>query len=723
MSEFVSSDVVVIGGGLAGICAALAAARQGAAVSLINNRPVLGGNSSSEIRVWALGATGGGSLYSEEMGILGELKLRNLYTNPESNVLLWDEVLLDAILAEKNIQLFLNTHILGIKCSDDHIVESVQGFQLASEREFVFTGKYFIDATGDGTIGAKAGVPFVMGQESRTTYDEANAPESFSPHTLGSTIFFISKKNGKPVRFIPPGYIHSIETVERFISCGGRVVNEAVNGCDYWWFEYGGAVNTITDSQEISIELKRIALGVWNYIKNSGRYNAANLTLEWIGSIPGKRESRRFKGAYVLRQEDVIKNVSFDDTIAYGGWYLDFHPAEGVFSHEQDCIQIPVRVYNIPFRCLFNREFPNLLFAGRNFSVSHAVFASSRIMNTCALTGEAAGTGAAYAIHYNCPPSKFNQDNIYEIQQTLLDHGGFIPGLHKNTKTNLAANARISASSALQELNVTRADAGDLALEQPWYLLVTKKSGVSFCDVMTKSISHKHTAVRLAAQELPSRLAADPLFETVYLDINPGTGWTRINFPLSFIEYEGFVLISGDAVEGASIITESIQTTGFLAGLKSSKDHKYPRIRTDIQGLYGCKNLNDGMIRPYKIPGSWISGEEEAPSVLFEWDSQVTVKKIVVYGNPDLCRELVSCITSDETRRSWRQCMPPELIKNYRVEICNAGRWSAAGNVTDNWKYRSVFCFPPGTSCNSMRVVFESTYGSPRAEVFEIEIF
>jgi hypothetical protein len=671
-----------------------------------------------------MGATGGGSLYGEEMGILGELKLRNLYVNPEGNVLLWDEVLLETVLAEKNIRLFLNTHVTGLHCDDKHTIDSVQGFQLASEREFIFTGKYFIDATGDGTVGVKAGVPFVMGQESKSTYGESNSSEFFTPHTLGNTIFFISKKSEKPVRFIPPAYIHSIETVERFISCGGRVVNEITNGCDYWWFEYGGIIDTIKDNQEISIELKRIALGVWNYIKNSGRYNVENLTLEWIGAIPGKRESRRFRGAYVLKQDDVIKNFPFDDTVAYGGWYLDFHPAEGVFSPEQDCIQIPIRVYNIPFRCLFNPDFPNILFAGRDISVSHAVFASSRIMNTCALTGEAAGTGAVYAIHHNYPPSKFNQNDIHEIQQRLMHQGGLLPGLRKDMGMNLAGSARVSASSTLTELNADEDAAGSFALEKPWYLLVTKKAGVSYCEVMTRSVNPGHSEVRAAVQELPSRAAGDPSSQILSLDIHSGTGWTKIDFPSSFIDYEGFVMILGNPVDGVSIITESIQTTGFLSGLKGSLDYKYPRVRTDIRDLYSCKNLNDGMIRPYTIPGAWISGKEDAPSVLFEWDSKITVKEIAVYGNPDLSRELVSCITgSVETRQFMRQSMPPELIKNYRIELCNDGIWNTAGKVTDNWKYKSVFYFSQETFCEAVRVVFESTYGSPRVEIFEIEIF
>ena len=379
----ISADVVVVGGGVAGVCAALAAARAGVRVSLITNRPVLGGNSSSEIRVWTRGASGGGNLFSEEMGILGELKLWNLYTNPECNVVLWDEALLDAALAEERIQLFLNTHITGTELEGEKKLASVRGFQMASEKELVFSGSYFIDATGDGSVGAEAGVPFTMGREGRDVYGEANAPEKSDSCTLGNTLFFVSKNAGKPVPFIPPAYIHGMETVRRFLSAGGRLINETLNGSDYWWFEFGGDGDTIRDSQDIALELKRVALGVWNYVKNSGEFEAANLALEWMGSVPGKRESRRFTGAYVLKQQDLTGRRRFEDDVAYGGWFMDFHPAGGVYAAEENCVQIPVFTYPIPFRCLYNPDFPNLLFAGRNISVSHAVFASSRVMGTC----------------------------------------------------------------------------------------------------------------------------------------------------------------------------------------------------------------------------------------------------------------------------------------------------------------------------------------------------
>jgi hypothetical protein len=723
MAVTITSDIVVIGGGVAGVCAALAAARRGVRVSLVTNRPVLGGNSSSEIRVWTRGASGGGNLFSEEMGILGELKLRNLYVNPEFNVIMWDEVLLDAVLAEKGIQLFLNTHITGF-VREGRQVASVQGFQMASERAYTFTGTYFIDATGDGSIGAGMGVPFVMGREGGDVYGETNAPSKGDSSTLGSTLFFVSKKTDRPVSFIPPAYIHGMGTIRQFISAGGRLINETLNGSDYWWFELGGSEDTIRDNQNIALELRRVALGVWNYIKNSGEFDAANLTLEWLGSVPGKRESRRFIGAYVLKEQDLTGWRRFEDDLAYGGWFMDFHPAGGVFAAEANCVQIPVFAYPIPFRCLYNPDFPNLLFAGRNISVSHAAFASSRIMNTCAMVGQAAGSAAAYAFSHNCPPPGMSPADIHAIKEILASQDQALPWQVKDKGENLARRAGISASSVLDQT-----DAGEgsvLSLNEDWFLLITKRAGGSGPEALFQSAEACSIRVLAEKQELPSRLARGPGPEELVLNIAAGINWTSIALPPSMKDYGGFVLLTGGAVPGLSLLTGPLQSTGFLAGLRWSPEYHYPRIRADIAGIYGPHNVQDGILRPYTMPRSWISGAEKEPWLLLEWEQAETFRELAIYFNPDLSREIpssVQCSLDPHHYFSPRRGMPPELAKDYRVELRREGAWTAVGQVRDNWLRRSCFSFPENSRGDALRIVFESTYGSPRAEVFEIEIY
>lgn len=231
------TDLAVVGGGPAGVCAALEAARLGLEVVLIQNRPVLGGNSSSEIRVWTRGAVGAGNLFSEEMGVLGALKMRNLYTNPDGNPLFWDDVLLDAVTSQPGLTLLLNTDVTEVEVRDRRLLW-VQGSQQASERTWRVHAKMFIDATGDGSVGARAGVPYWIGEH---LFRKDAAPEPTA--LLGSSILYYVKKEDHPVAFVPPSYAYSLEEVEAPLGRGGRIVSETQSGSDCWWFEYGGLRN------------------------------------------------------------------------------------------------------------------------------------------------------------------------------------------------------------------------------------------------------------------------------------------------------------------------------------------------------------------------------------------------------------------------------------------------------------------------------------------------
>ena len=237
---------------------------------------------------------------------MGELKLENLYRNPEGNIHLWDELLLDFVLREARITLFLNTHVVQVGMAAGARIAWVGGQQLGSEREYRFVSPVFLDATGDATIGYLAGADYRHGREGKAEFGEEFAPEQPDDRTLGSTILLQTRETKRKVGFVPPAYAYSRAQIQGIIDRGGRIVNEKMNGCDYWWLEYGGMLDTIGDNQEITLELKRIALGIWDYVKNSGKFDADYLTLDWLGGIPGKRESRRLLGDYILTQNDVV---------------------------------------------------------------------------------------------------------------------------------------------------------------------------------------------------------------------------------------------------------------------------------------------------------------------------------------------------------------------------------------------------------------------------------
>ncbi|ERK71275.1 hypothetical protein N136_02411, partial [Leifsonia aquatica ATCC 14665] len=293
--QTVTSDVTVIGGGLAGVAAAIAAARAGATVALINNRPVLGGNSSSEIRVWVCGATAhGAQKYARETGIMGELFLENQYRNPEGNPYFWDQVVLDAVRAEPGIRLFLNTDVTEVDADgpdDDRRITAVTGWQQGSERRLTFTGAAFIDASGDGLVGELAGAWYASGREAASVYGEEWAPEVPDDNMLGSTLFFYTKDVGEPVRYVPPSITKDIAETSILVH---RRIDTRANGCDYWWIEWGGELDAVNDNERIRDELWAVVYGIWDHIKNSGLFDAETLTLEWVGSVPGKREYRRF---------------------------------------------------------------------------------------------------------------------------------------------------------------------------------------------------------------------------------------------------------------------------------------------------------------------------------------------------------------------------------------------------------------------------------------------
>lgn len=448
-----SRDIVVIGGGLSGVCAAITAARQGCKVALVQDRPVLGGNASSEVRLWALGATshmGNNNRWAREGGIVDEIMVENTYRNKEGNPVIFDTVLIDKVLAEPNITLFLNTSVFHVQKDGDRIIQEIIGFNAQNSTLYHLSATEFIDASGDGIISYLAGVPYRIGAEGPEEFDEPLAPdiEDYG-ELLGHTLFFYSKKVEEPVRYIPPSYAIK----DASIIPGLRNVEVGDHGCKLWWFEYGGRKDTIHDTEEIKMELWKVAYGIWDYIKNSGKLKGTeNYTLEWVGLIPGKRESRRFEGEYMLNQSDLVQQKPHEDAISFGGWAMDLHPADGVYSDKPSCTQWHTKgVYAIPYRCYVPLGVDNLLLTGRIISASHVAFGSTRVMATCAHGGQAVGMAAAHAIRKDINPRELlEKQHLQALQADLVQMGHYIPQLEQEQRPGLLQQACISPSSTLQ---------------------------------------------------------------------------------------------------------------------------------------------------------------------------------------------------------------------------------------------------------------------------------
>lgn len=455
-------DILVIGGGPAGIPAALAAARNGARVILCQDRSVLGGNASSEIRMHIVGADCSGkrseelSVEARESGIIEEIRLDASIHNSQRSPSVFDLILYDKCRSESNLRLMLNTRVWNVRKKGSRITHAMARRD-STEDEFEIEAKIFIDCTGDGGVGLAAGAHYREGRESRAMYNEDLALEVADNKRLGSSLMFQARKHDKPIPFTPPKWARKISEEDLHFRPHATPAMDMDLGLEYgyWWLEWGGTLDTVKDNEVIRDELLSILLGVWDHVKNGGDHGADNWALEWCGFLPGKRESRRFIGKYTLTQGDIQKAPKFKDTIAYGGWHMDLHPPEGVDAVDQEpCIQHPVPcLYEIPLRVCLSENVDNLMFAGRNISATHVAFASTRVMATCAVVGQGVGTAAALAVNRMVRPTDILRDEklMKDIQQRLLRDGVFLPGILNEDPQDLARDACIRASSERME--------------------------------------------------------------------------------------------------------------------------------------------------------------------------------------------------------------------------------------------------------------------------------
>jgi hypothetical protein len=448
-------DLCVVGGGMAGLCAALAAARHGARVVLMHERPVLGGNASSECRVPISGADrSGGIPYLRETGILEELRLENCRRNPHLEYSLWDLVLYEAARREPNLTLLLNCSCLDAELEGD-LVTSVTGWQCTTESYHTVRARSYADCSGDGVLAPLTNHPFRMGREGREEYGESIAPETADRRTMGHTCFLQARQYDAPQPFEPPDWAYRFDSVDDlpYEPYGRPEMEQRRFRLGYWWVELGGEADTIHDTEALRDELLRIAFGVWDHIKNRRDYGADNWALEWVQFLPAKRESRRYIGTHVLTQHDLESEGRFDDVVAYGGWTMDDHHPAGFWAvrlGQPATIFHPTpSPYGIPYRSLYSNTVRNLMFAGRCFSATHAALSSARVMGTCSTMGQAVGTAAALAAAKGLLPGQLGE-HLPELQQALLADDCYLPWIRQEMPP-LTRTARLTASQGNPE--------------------------------------------------------------------------------------------------------------------------------------------------------------------------------------------------------------------------------------------------------------------------------
>ncbi|MDD3766535.1 MAG: FAD-dependent oxidoreductase [Eubacteriales bacterium] len=467
MRRTIEADFCVVGGGMAGICAAIAAARGGSKVVLMHERPVLGGNASSEIRMWICGSV---HENDRETGILEEIMLENLYRNPTKNYYIWDTVLYDFVLREPNITLLLNCTCMdaqvekgSYKYGRDIKITKITGYQMTTQTFIDVRARYYADCSGDSILAPLTGANFTLGRESADKYGEDTHVQKADTMTMGMSCLIQGRQTQRTIKFIPPSFSARLKR-SHFEHRNPDIYNSSEN---FWYLELGGDRDTIHDTEEITKELISLATGTWDYIKNSGDYDADNWELEFLGFLPGKRESRRYIGEYMITQRDISDNVTFEDTVAYGGWPLDDHFPAGFYHRGVPNTDIKTpSAYGIPYRCLYSKNVENLFFAGRNISMTHMAMSSIRVMATCALLGQAAGAAADVARKNSLTPHEVYLEKIEDLQDALLDSDCFLP------------NKTRKVSALCKKTDIVGGDALKDGQDRPHSLYNTKECGI-----------------------------------------------------------------------------------------------------------------------------------------------------------------------------------------------------------------------------------------------------
>jgi hypothetical protein len=403
-------DMVVVGGGIAGTCAAISASRMGLKVALIQDRPVLGGNNSSEIRVHLMGDVDKNH-YPKLGRIVREMDNGDPGNgNPDAKEY-GDKRKIDIIKGEPNISLFLNTFVYKIEKQND-IITAVVGRDIATNQELRFEGSFFSDCTGDGTLGFLAGAEFRMGRESKAETGETLAAEKADDFTLGTSNLWASLPSDTVTAF--PETPWALQFSDEYHIDKGKA--------DWEWETGFGNFNTITQAEQIRDHNLRAIYGNWSYLKNHKKDKYAKQELAWVAYIGGKRESRRIIGDHVLNQMDIQEGKFYPDGSVTATWTIDLHfpdAKNSKYFEGQEFFastkHIKVAPYTIPYRCLYSKNIQNLFMAGRNISTTHVAFGSTRVMRTCGMMGEVVGFAAALANKYKTTPRGVYEKHLPEL--------------------------------------------------------------------------------------------------------------------------------------------------------------------------------------------------------------------------------------------------------------------------------------------------------------------
>lgn len=735
-------DLVVVGGGISGTCAAISAARNGSKVALVHERSTLGGNSSSEVRLYPED-TCSMTTWIKEAGILEEISTEERVRNWEPYIeglmnSQWDLVLYEWAKREKNLTLFLNTTMREVEMLDAAHILAIHGAQLGTEREFILEAPLFVDSTGDGVLAYRAGADFRWGREAQSEYREPTAPPKASDKLMGNTLFFRARDTGHPISFKKPDWAAEFATERDLFDRNHGFIEGG-----YWWIEVGFPLHQIRDNEAIRDEALRQLLGVWDHIKNrctAGdiRARAANYALEFVGFWPYKRESRRVLGDYVLIEKDIRNPSSHPDDIAYGTWDIDIHIPGGILDRRDppypprteanfaDFCTIP---YGIPLRSCYSRNVHNLLTAGRPISASYIAFSSSRVLPTGAITGQGVGVAAGLCKKYRCDPKTVAAEHANELQQILLRQDASMPGVENTDANDLARTARAIASSdaALEFPESDDFRSANYPLGQVFPVSTGHLEAVA---LLLESRSNAAQPVRLSLRKVRHVWDMRPswIVATATKTILPNSkGY--VSFPLQartepnslyFVSIEANPEIAWAHFHEKAGEVSRIPVGTTAAELPSGDNwHPFTGGQSFVlkvvpeQRPYTAQNLVRGTNRPDMWTNIFVS---DAAKGLPAWVE-------LQFPRPVQFNQIQITFDTNANRRVRLPLFRyPECVKRYDIAVLSGDNWKTIAEEGDNYARRRVHTVEATTS-DRLRITVLETNGSPNARIYEVRVY